>query len=195
MTGSSGDAARDRMQPPAFWRDLGAEFQGLPDSVWANRDAPDRLHMSDGEVRGGDASLRARFKDIAGRGGMALCAERGLERRSFRCPVGVGRRRHGVSEGGEEPVVQGGSVYALEAWSSQETGTGSCPRFVHDTMSRTTPWTRPCRSSNAWVERIQREGIGRRELLSRDGRRPKVCGDRQMSHEDLKYWAVPLGLA
>ena len=65
------------MQPPSFWRDLGAEFQGLPDSVWANRAAPARLHMSDGKVRGGDASLRSRFKDVAGRGGMALCAEQG----------------------------------------------------------------------------------------------------------------------
>ena len=65
------------MQPPSFWRDLGAEFRGLPDSVWAHTDAPDRLHMSNGKVRGGDASLCAQFKHVAGRGGMALCAERG----------------------------------------------------------------------------------------------------------------------
>ena len=78
MTGSSGDAARDRMQPPAFWRDLGAKFQGLPDPVWANKDAPDRLQISNGKVRGGDKSLRAQFKHVADLGGMALCAEQGF---------------------------------------------------------------------------------------------------------------------
>ena len=78
MTGSSGDAARDRMQPPSFWRDLGAEFRGLPDPVWANKDAPDRLQISNGKVRGGDKSLRAQFKHVADLGGMALCAEQGF---------------------------------------------------------------------------------------------------------------------
>ena len=65
------------MQPPSFWRNLEARFRGLADPVWADTDALARLHLSDGKVRGGDASLRSRFKDVAGRGGMALCAEQG----------------------------------------------------------------------------------------------------------------------
>ena len=66
------------MQPPSFWRDLRAEFRGLPDPVWANKDAPDRLQISNGKVRGGDKSLRAQFKHVADLGGMALCAEQGF---------------------------------------------------------------------------------------------------------------------
>ena len=113
------------MQPPAFWRDLEAKFQGLPDSVWANRDAPDRLHMSDGKVRGGDASLRSRFKNVAGLGGMALCADRGFGADVF---DGVWMWEDAVTaylKEEKKPLVHGVSVYALEAWSSRETGVGS----------------------------------------------------------------------
>ena len=66
------------MQPPSFWRNLEARFRGLADPVWADTDAPDRLQISNGKVRGGDKSLRAQFKHLASRGGLALCSGRGL---------------------------------------------------------------------------------------------------------------------
>ena len=81
------------MQPPSFWRNLEAQFRGLADPVWADTDAPARLHLSDGKVRGGDASLRSRFKNVAGLGGMALCADRGTECRSTRWKPGPAEKQ------------------------------------------------------------------------------------------------------
>ena len=173
------------MQPPAFWRDLGAEFQGLPDSVWANRDAPDRLQMSNGEVRGGDASLRARFKDVAARGGMALCAERGL-----------GFDRLDALWIWEEAVM----AYLKEEknpWHTEFRSTRWKPsptKIQELALSE----IRPRRDAGHFTveetclleelaERIQGEGIGRRERLS-------VMEDDQgyvvidSESEDRQYW-------
>ena len=184
MTESSGDAARDRMQPPAFWHDLGAEFQGLPDSVWANRDALARLQMSDGKVCGGDASLRSRFKDIAGRGGMALCAERGLsadlldalwvwedavmaylkeEKNPWYREVRSTRWKPGPAKKQE---------LALSAIRPRHDE----PHYTLDEALR----------FNAWVERIQREGMNELLVVTADDQRYVVIDDE---HEDLKYWA------
>ena len=135
------------MQPPSFWRDLEAKFQGLPDSVWANRDAPDRLHMSDGKVRGGDASLRSRFKNVAGLGGMALCADRGFGADVF---DGVWMWEDAVTAYLKEEKTLGTRSVGLRAGSLVQPRNKSWlfPRFVHDTMSRTTPWTRLFYSTN-----------------------------------------------
>ena len=62
------------MQEPSFWRDLRLEFQGLPDPVWSHKEAPGRLQASepDFDIGGGDSSLRAQFRHLATRGGVAL---------------------------------------------------------------------------------------------------------------------------
>ena len=67
------------MQPSSFWHGLRSEFRELPDPVWSDRDAPDRLHASLDRIRGGDASRRAQFKHLASRGGLALYSGRGLD--------------------------------------------------------------------------------------------------------------------
>ena len=184
MTGSSGDAARDRMQPPSFWRDLGAEFRGLPDPVWANRDAPDRLRMFNAEVRGGDASLRGQFKHVAGRGGMALSAEQGFgadlldavwmwddavtaylkeetnpwyrEVRSTRWKPGPAKKQE----------------LALSAIRPRHDE----PHYTLDEALR----------FNAWVERIQREGMNELLIVTADDQGYVVIDD---AHEDLRYLA------
>jgi hypothetical protein len=62
------------MQQPSFWRQLRTDFRDLPDSVWSHEQAPDRLQAFDSVVVGGDSSIRAQFKHLAGRGGVALGA-------------------------------------------------------------------------------------------------------------------------
>ena len=64
------------MQEPSFWRDLRLEFQGLPDPVWSHQEAPGRLQASGPDIAGGDSSLRAQFRHLATRGGVALGAGR-----------------------------------------------------------------------------------------------------------------------
>ena len=64
------------MQEPSFWRDLRLEFQGLPDPVWSHQEAPGRLYASGPDIGGGDSSLRAQFRHLATRGGVALGAGR-----------------------------------------------------------------------------------------------------------------------
>ena len=184
MTESSGDAARDRMQPPSFWHDLGAKFQGLPDSVWAKRDAPDRLHMSDGKVCGGDASLRSRFKDIAGRGGMALCAERGL---SADCLDGLWVWEDAVMAYLKEEKNPWYREVRSTRWKpgpakKQELAL-SAIRPRHDEPHYTLD---EALRFNAWVERIQREGMNELLVVTADDQRYVVIDDE---HEDLKYWA------
>ena len=184
MTESSGDAARDRMQPPSFWHDLGAKFQGLPDSVWAKRDAPDRLHMSDGKVCGGDESLRSRFKDIAGRGGMALCAERGL---SADCLDGLWVWEDAVMAYLKEEKNPWYREVRSTRWKpgpakKQELAL-SAIRPRHDEPHYTLD---EALRFNAWVERIQREGMNELLVVTADDQRYVVIDDE---HEDLKYWA------
>ena len=163
------------MQPPSFWRDLEAKFQGLPDSVWANRDAPDRLHMSDGEVRGGDASLRSRFKNVAGRGGMALCAERGS---SADCLDGLWVWEDAVMAYLKEEKNPWYRAFRSTRWKpgpaeKQELAL-SAIRPRHDEPHYT------------WDEALLFDAVGREHSMgghegtvNRDCRRPRVCGDRR----------------
>ena len=187
MTESSGDAARDRMQPPAFWRDLGAEFQGLPDSVWANRDAPDRLHMSDGKVRGGDVSLRSRFKDVAGRGGMALCAEQGS---SADCLDALWVWEDAVMAYLKEEKNPWYTEVRSTRWKpgpakKQELAL-SAIRPRHDEPHYTLD---EALRFNAWVERIQREGMNELLIVTADDQGYVVIDDEW---EDRKYRACVL---
>ena len=172
------------MQPPSFWRDLGAEFQGLPDSVWANRDAPDRLHMSDGKVRGGDASLRSRFKDVAGRGGMALCAEQGFGADLFDA---VWMWEDAVMAYLKEEKNPWNREVRSTRWKpgpakKQELAL-SAIRPRHDEPHYTLD---EALRFNAGVERIQREGMNELLIVTADDQGYVVIDDE---HEDLKYWA------
>ena len=61
-----------------FGATSGLNFEGCRTLCGHTQTRRNRLHMSNGKVRGGDASLCAQFKHVAGRGGMALCAEQGF---------------------------------------------------------------------------------------------------------------------
>ena len=172
------------MQPPSFWHDLGAKFRGLADTVWADTDAPARLHMSNGKVRGGDASLRSRFKDIAGRGGMALCAERGL---SADCLDGLWVWEDAVMAYLKEEKNPWYREVRSTRWKpgpakKQELAL-SAIRPRHDEPHYTVD---EALRFNAWVERIQREGMNELLVVTADDQRYVVIDDE---HEDLKYWA------
>ena len=175
------------MQPPSFWRDLGADFRRLPDPVWANTDAPDRLHMSNGKVRGGDASLRSRFKDVAGRGGMALSAEQGW-RADLLDALWVW-----------EDAVMAYLKEEKNPWYTECRSTRWKPgpaktqelafseiRPRHDARHYT--WEE-VRRFDAWVERIQPERMNAPLIVTTDDQGYVVIGDE---HEDLKYRACAL---
>ena len=192
MTGSSGDAARDRMQPPAFWRNLEARFRGLADPVWADTDAPARLHMSDGKVRGGDASLRSRFKNVAGLGGMALCADRGFGADVF---DGVWMWEDAVTAYLKEEKNPWYTECRSTRWKpgpaekqeleKQELAL-SAIRPRHDEPHYTVD---EALLFDEWVERIQREGMNVLLIVAADNQGYVVIDDE---HEDLKYRACVL---
>ena len=187
MTESSGDAARDRMQPPSFWRDLGAEFRGLPDPVWANTDAPARLHMSNGKVRGGDASLCAQFKHVAGRGGMALCAEQGFGADLFDA---VWMWDDAVMAYLKEEKNPWYTECRSTRWKpgpaeKQELALSTI-RPRHDEPHYTVD---EALRFDAWVESIQWEGMNALLIVTADDQGYVVIDDE---HEDLKYRACVL---
>ena len=172
------------MQPPSFWRNLEAQFQGLPDPVWAHRDAPDRLHLSDGKVRGGDASLRARFKNVAGLGGMALCAEQGASADVF---DGVWMWEDAVTAYLEEEKNPWYTECRSTRWKpgpaeKQELAL-SAIRPRHDEPHYTVD---EALLFDEWVERIQREGMNVLLIVTADDHGYVVIDDE---HEDLKYRA------
>ena len=175
------------MQPPSFWHDLGAKFQGLPDPVWAHTDAPDRLHMSNGEVRGGDASLRSRFKDVAGLGGMALCADRGFGADVF---DGVWMWEDAVTAYLKEEKNPWYTECRSTRWkpgpAERRELTLSAIRPQHD--------KRHCIEDeadllNRWVEAIQLEGMNELLIVTADDQGYVVIDDER---EDRKYRACVL---
>ena len=187
MTESSGDAARDRMQPPSFWRDLGARFRGLADPVWADTNAPARLHMSNGKVRGDDASLCSRFKDVAGRGGMALCAERGS---SADCLDGLWVWEDAVMAYLKEEKNPWYTECRSTRWKpgpaeKQELALSTI-RPRHDEPHYTVD---EALRFDAWVESIQWEGMNALLIVTADDQGYVVIDDE---HEDLKYRACVL---
>ena len=187
MTGSSGDAARDCMQPPSFWRNLEARFRGLADPVWADTDAPARLHLSDGKVRGGDASLRSRFKNVAGLGGMALCADRGFGADVF---DGVWMWEDAVTAYLKEEKNPWYTECRSTRWKpgpaeKQELAL-SAIRPRHDEPHYTVD---EALLFDEWVERIQREGMNVLLIVTADDQGYVVIDDE---HEDLKYRACVL---
>ena len=188
MTGSSGDAARDRMQPPSFWRNLEARFRGLADPVWADTDAPARLHLSDGKVRGGDASLRSRFKNVAGLGGMALCADRGFGADVF---DGVWMWEDAVTAYLKEEKNPWYTECRSTRWKpgpaeKQELAL-SAIRPRHDEPHYTVDEDL---LFDEWAERIQREGMNVLLIVTADDQGYVVIDDE---HEDLKYRACVQG--
>ena len=172
------------MQPPSFWRNLKARFRGLPDPVWAHRDAPARLHLSDGKVRGGDASLRARFKNVAALGGMALCADRGVGADVF---DGVWMWEDAVTAYLKEEKNSWYTECRSTRWKpgpaeKQELAL-SAIRPRHDEPHYTVG---EALLFDEWVERIQREGMNVLLIVTADDHGYVVIDDE---HEDLKYRA------
>ena len=175
------------MQPPSFWRNLEARFRGLADPVWADTDAPDRLHLSDGKVRGGDASLRARFKDVAGRGGMALCAEQGS---SADCLDALWVWEDAVMAYLKEEKNPWYTECRSTRWKpgpaeKQELAL-SAIRPRHDEPHYTVD---EALLFDEWVERIQREGMNVLLIVTADDQGYVVIDDED---EDLKYRACVL---
>ena len=172
------------MQPPSFWRNLEARFRGLADPVWADTDAPARLHLSDGKVRGGDASLRARFKNVAGLGGMALCADRGVGADVF---DGVWMWEDAVTAYLKEEKNPWYTECRSTRWKpgpaeKQELAL-SAIRPRHDEPHYTVD---EALLFDEWVERIQREGMNVLLIVTADDHGYVVIDDE---HEDLKYRA------
>ena len=175
------------MQPPSFWRDLGAEFRGLPDSVWANTDAPDRLQISNGEVRGGNASLRAQFKHVAGRGGMALCAERGVGADLFDAVWMWDDAVTAYLKEEKNPwYTESRSTRWKPGPAKKQELALSAIRPRHDERHYT--WDE-ARLFDAWVESIQWEGMNALLIVTADDQGYVVIDDE---HEDLKYRACAL---
>ena len=175
------------MQPPSFWRNLEARFRGLADPVWADTDAPDRLHLSDGKVRGGDASLRARFKDVAGRGGMALCAEQGS---SADCLDALWVWEDAVMAYLKEEKNPWYTEVRSTRWKpgpaeKQELAL-SAIRPRHDEPHYTVD---EALLFDEWVERIQRESMNVLLIVTADDHGYVVIDDED---EDLKYRACVL---
>ena len=172
------------MQPPSFWRDLKAQFQGLPDPVWAHRDAPDRLQISNGKVRGGDASLRARFKDVAGRGGMALCAEQGASADLLDALwVWEDAVMAYLREEKNPWYTECRSTRWKPGPAKKQELALSVIRPRHDERDYT--WDEAC-LFDAWVESIQWEGMNARLTVTADNHGYVVIDDED---EDLKYHA------
>ena len=172
------------MQPPSFWRNLEARFRGLADPVWADTDAPARLHLSDGKVRGGDASLRARFKNVAALGGMALCADRGFGANVF---DGVWMWEDAVTAYLKEEKNPWYTECRSTRWKpgpaeKQELAL-SAIRPRHDEPHYTVD---EALLFDEWVERIQREGMNVLLIVTADDHGYVVIDDE---HEDLKYRA------
>ena len=187
MTGSSGDAARDRMQLLSFWRDLGAEFRRLPDPVWANTDAPDRLHASLDRIRGGDASLRSQFRHLASRGGLALYSGRGLGSDLLDAFWVWLDEVHAYLKEEKNPWCR---EFQSPHWKSGPTErrelTLSAIRPQHD--------KRHCIEDeadllNRWVEAIQLEGMNELLIVTADDQGYVVIDDER---EDRKYRACVL---
>ena len=117
---------------------------------------------------------------------MALCADRGFGADVF---DGVWMWEDAVTAYLKEEKNLGTRSVGLRAGSLVQPRNRSWlfPRFVHDTMSRTTP--DEALLFDEWVERIQREGMNVLLIVTADDQGYVVIDDE---HEDLKYRACVL---
>ena len=143
--------------------------------------------MSNGKVRGGDASLRAQFKHVAGLGGMALCAERGFGADLFDA---VWMWEDAVTAYLKEEKNPWYTECRSTRWKpgpaeKQELAL-SAIRPRHDEPHYTVD---EALRFDAWVERIQWEGMNELLIVTADDQGYVVIDDE---HEDLKYRACAL---